>query len=899
MTNERWYSLTIEEAEIKLNTNVSSGLDPKEAERRRRRGEAGAIYKGISKSPLYHASKIAADITVILFLLTAIISAFFDSGISSVAAAVLTVITFIISIVCYSASRRRFETMAEYSVPSARVLRGGRVYNVDCRDVVTGDVLLLEKGDVLPCDCRLVSSEGMRAVEFVGKIGGKEKKMLTEKDAESIIRSEDKPNVFQQKNMIGAAAVIISGRGRAIAVRTGRKTFVSLMLGELEICKSEKREMTVLGGISGLLSKLTLAILISAVPFSLISMIPKGNELSILDVLLVFLALTVTLGSEMLIGFLYLFPSSAMKRTDSANSPVIKYPGAIEELNYIDSIVLLGSKTICVKGKNVESLFAANRFYDADKAEKNSETALNCLIDLALLGTSHYLDFGIGSAVSVNDTDIQNSRAIAEFAENCGIDRKKLTESYQLVEFSPGVNSGIDTSLVKKDDEYRVICVSENDSLLGLCTHIRTPEGALYLDPGKKSDIIRACSQLTKKAKSLTLVASRISPCSSLSRLGAVQNQLVFEGYIVYSDPYIGDIGETVEELREADISLYYVADENAESVINAFNIGAVKGKSEIAYSSAFKRFGRDILQNFGQYRAYLGFAQKDIEKLIKHIRGEDGTLAVIASDTEHLIFMNSANVSASPFEDSEGKEALTSIGNHSEIIKKSADILLPLPNKSGGGFKAFADAIISSKSACAGLCKFMRYMAFSASLRLVLSVLPLLFGKMLLSAPQLIFIGALIDVAAIICLSANSNTLSFADKIADIETIVSSPLKSLAKYMISGAALGAIMLMLTTVFGTSGIASGKPLSVFALLGTVLSELFALFIISDFSHGSFGSRFVVIQCISVVILILLSVFIPPMGAILGVTYPGWQLLASAPLVSVIGYVMILVTDRYI
>ena len=741
----------------------------------------------------------------------------------------------------------------------------------------------------------------MRAVEFIGKIGDKEKRELNDKDASFICRPEEKPNISAQKNMIVASSVIVSGGGRAMAVRTGKKTFLSLLLGEIEIIPRKKRDMKVLTELSKLLSKVSLAILIATVPFTVLAMITGKNELGILDVLLSMLALAVSTGSEIIGGLAYLFPAFSMKKCEkSKDGARIKYPDAMQELNYIDSVMVVGNKAICDDNKYVESVFASNHFYDSASAMSGRNQALNCFLDLAVLGTSHYLNSGVGTIFSGSDESILCASAVADFAASCGINREVLESKYSELEFSPAGVSGYDTTLIQNGEEYRIICVSDKSSLLGLCNYIRTPDGAVPLDADKKSDIIRACSQLTKKAKGVTLVASRTSPCSSLERLGAVQNQLIFEGYIVYSAPYIDTLAARIEEMKEADITFYYVSEENADSVITAFNIGAVKGKHEIAYASAFRRSCKKITDNFGQYRAYLGFSEREIEKLAKTIRGEDGTLAVIASDTDHLSLLGGANVAVALSDFDERSGAVRSLSGSSEIVRKNADILIPPAKKDSGGFEAFSEAVLRSKNACAGLCKFLRYLTFSASLRLALALLPLIFGRMLLGAVQIIFLGVLIDIPAMICFANANNTAAFSDRIADIETLLASPLKKLGKYLISGVGLGAVMLLLAAVFGSSGAITDEHLSVFAFAGAMLSQLFAMFIIAKPNENDIASRiFLGIHIAAIAIIFILALAISPMGAFLGISYPGWQVCSAALLISVIGYVMILVTDRYI
>ncbi len=898
--NERWYSLSIADVEKILNTNVSSGLDLREAERRRRRGEGGSIYSGTHGSVLQHISKIATDITVILFAVVALISAFLDDGKRAGFALVLSFVAFAASVIGYLLSKRCFESGAALSYPRTKVIRGGKVYIIDPDLVVSGDVILLDKGDIVPCDCRLVSSSGMRAVEFLGKIGGREKRGLNEKDSEFICRPENKPNISEQKNMLVASAVIVSGSGRAIAVRMGKKTFLSLLSGEIEIVPERKKDIKILSELSRFLGKVNLALVIVAVPFVIIAMITGRSELGIFDVLLSMLAIAVSLGSEIVSALTYIFPAAAMKKCAlKENGAQIKFPHAVQELNYIDSVLVVGNEALCDSDKSVESVFASNNFYDGKSTSCQGNQVLNCFLDLAVLGTSHYIESGIGNIFASSDNEVLCAAAIAKFAQNCGISRSVLEERYKRIEFSPAGVSGYDTTLVSDGEEYRVICTSDNPSILALCDYIRTPDGAIFLDEDKKSDIIRACTQLSKKSKLVTLIASRISPIARLERLGLVQNQLILEGYIIYSDPYSETLAEKIEEMREADIAIYYAAEECPKSVITAFNIGAVKSKHEIAYASSFRRAGKSILSDFGQYKAYLGFGERELEELVKQIRGEDGTLAVIARDTDHLSLLSRANISVTTADTYENRTALDTIRESSEIMRKNADILVPFARKINGGFEAFCNAIIQSKNSCVGLGRFMRYLAFSSSLRIILALIPLFVGKMLLSVVQIMFLFAFVDIPAMICLALSTHTSHFGDRIEDVETLVSSPIKKLMKYLISGAALGAVMLMLSAVFGSTGTVSTEHLSTFVFASSVLSQIFALFIIARQGSGRFKKIFISAIFLLVFAFVVLAISFPTLGAYLGISYPGWQICSASVLISVIGYVILLVTDRYI
>ena len=104
---------------------------------------------------------------------------------------------------------------------------------------------------------------------------------------------------------------------------------------------------------------------------------------------------------------------------------------------------------------------------------------------------------------------------------------------------------------------------------------------------------------------------------------------------------------------------------------------------------------------------------------------------------------------------------------------------------------------------------------------------------------------------------------------------------------------------MLTAVFGSTGTVSGEHLSTFSFVSAALSQLFAIFIIARQGEGSFKKLFISGMFILVVSIVALAIIFPNVGAYLGISYPGWQVCSASVLISVIGYVILLVTDRYI
>lgn len=896
----KWYALGIEEVEKKLMTNVSTGLSPKEVSARLRRFGYNNIYKTARKPFAHHAVGVVSDISVILFAVLLVVGLFFGDRKQTAAALILFIASVVLSTVCRIVSALRFENTFDRSYPSVSVLRDGKVYRSDIRDIVAGDVILLKKGDIVPCDCRLISSENLRTIEFVGKVSGREQKKITVKNADRTYSASDKPSIAERENMVSAAAVVSSGSGRAVAVATGENTFIGMILGELELCAPRKRELAIASPVRRFLSKCTTAFLIAVVPVTAVAAITGKNEYNVIDIIITIIGVSLFFSSDIVYGVASLIFAVPVKRA-AKNGAIIKSKGAIEDINYIDSVVIVGNDSFSVREKKAESVYAANKFYDVSEGkETQNDEALRFFAELAFLGA-----FGRSNRVSdmsIGDSDTETFESVRAFSEKAGCDTDKALTENVVAEYLPSRVSEFDTTLVKNGEEYRVICFGENTSLVGICTDMRTPNGTIPLDPQKKAEIISACSQFVKKSKKVSLVASRISPCSSLSRLGAVQNQMIFEGYIVYADPYSKPFADRVREMREADINVYYFADEKAEDIITAFNTGLVGSKKEIAYASAFARNGKKITNDLGRYHAYLGFGAKQLTELVRAIRGEDGTVAVIASETDSLSLMNASNVSVAVSDYRQSRDGITKIVNSSEIIKKTADVLVTPPTKSGGGFESFCRAVLFTRSACRASIDTFEYLAFSLVVKIILSVLPLILGKRFLVPVQIMAVGTFVDIPAMVCFAFSDKNGEFSDRTADVESFFGAPFIHLAKYFAAGGVFGVVVLLMTAVFGSYGIASGEPISVFAALSVIFGDLFAAKTILNPTVNKNGAKigkYLILHAVLLFIFAILAVAFPSVGAVFGMSYPGWQICFAAPLVSVIGYVVILVTDRYI
>ena len=149
MKNEKWFALDIPQVEAKLKTNAASGLSRKAARSRANRN-AGSLFYVPAKAPFRLLAEIVSDFALIILLLVATVSLFFEEGRRHGFLVLLLLLINVASTwMLYYRSQRTVESLASFFYPVARVIRGGKLFHVDYRSVVPGDVILLEAGDVI------------------------------------------------------------------------------------------------------------------------------------------------------------------------------------------------------------------------------------------------------------------------------------------------------------------------------------------------------------------------------------------------------------------------------------------------------------------------------------------------------------------------------------------------------------------------------------------------------------------------------------------------------------------------------------------------------------------------------------------------------------------------------
>lgn len=221
------------------------------------------------------------------------------------------------------------------SAPTARVIRGGEQKTIPAREVVVGDLLLIEEGDTLPADARVIESIALR----VGESALTGESTAVSKDSEPI---PEEVGVADQSNMVFGGTAVTSGRGRALVIATGAQTEIGKIAGTLQGQKEEPTPLQKeLDRVGALLGKVVIAI---AVVMGLTLLFANRGTHSLhqlVDILLLAVSLAVAAVPEGLTAITTIVLSLGMGRMAKRNVIVRK----------LNAVETLGSTTVICTDK--------------------------------------------------------------------------------------------------------------------------------------------------------------------------------------------------------------------------------------------------------------------------------------------------------------------------------------------------------------------------------------------------------------------------------------------------------------------------------------------------------------------------------------------------------------------
>lgn len=606
-----WHSSSVEEIAKNLKTNINIGLTDDEAQKRFERYGPNNLKEKKKESIFVKFIKQFNDFMIITLIIAAIISAVVSKlngeadYIDSIIIVAIVIFNAIMGLVQEQKAEKSLEALKKMTAPNAKVRRNGRVQEIDSTLVVPGDIVILEAGNYVPADCRLINSYNLKIEESA--LTGETIPSL--KDSSKILK--ENTAMADLCNMVFATTIVVNGHGEAIVVETGMNTRVGKIAGM--IIEDESPETPIQKKLAEVGKILAIACIIICV---LIFVIGIFKKIPIIEMFMTSVGLAVAAIPEGLPAIVTIMLSIGVTKMAKKNSIIRKLP-AVETLG--SSSVICSDKTGTLTQNKMTVTEIRNCFGRANSNERKFILELGTMCtDTTEERINGKLGF-VGEATEV---------AISNAAMEEGVSKSFLYDEMKRINDIPfDSKRKMMTTIHKYGNGYRIITKGAPDVLLKRCSNCYSG-GQIVPIFSKKDDINEQNNQMAEKA--LRVIAVAYKDVEKLPEMQDVEKDLIFCGLIGMIDPPREGVKEAVRTCRRAGIKTVMITGDHLQTAkAIAKELGILKRGDLAIDGETLERMSQhELEQNIMDYSV---FARVSPEHKVRIVKAFQSTGAVVA----------------------------------------------------------------------------------------------------------------------------------------------------------------------------------------------------------------------------------------------------------------------------
>lgn len=548
------------------------------------------------------------------------------------------------------------EALRNMSSPLAKVVRNSTVTEINSKELVPGDIIILETGDIVPADIRIVESVNLKIQEasLTGESVPVEKKSET-------VQDENIP-LGDRVNMAYTTGIITYGRGTGIVVGTGMDTEVGKIAQMLQHADITKTPMSIrleqLGKILGYA-----AVIICTVIFGV--GIIYGHD--ILEVFMTAVSLAVAAIPEGLPAISTVVLSIGVQRMVKKNAIIRTLP-SVETLGCATVICSDKTGTLTQNKMTVLSSFAENKTnsYELSTSTKISD-AEQKLFQIAVLCSDAHLSI---EGEKINTSGDPTETALVEIGLRYGIDKNKLEKQYSRIAEIPFDSERKRMTTVNRilDNSYEINVKGGLDEILSVSTHIWENGAIRPLNDDDIQSINNANTQMANNA--LRVLAMAYKPLDKEpadTSIDALESRLVFTGLLGMIDPARPEAVVAVEKCKEAGIrTVMITGDHKITAAAIAKEIGIMKSDDAVVTGTQLEKMSdAELYDQVKNISVYARVAPEHKVRIVKAWQKHNDVVAMTGDGVNDAPALKQADIGA----------AMGIVGT--EVAKDAADMIL------------------------------------------------------------------------------------------------------------------------------------------------------------------------------------------------------------------------------
>lgn len=650
---KQWFNKQVKDVETELGTDLEKGLSNSQVEEYKSKYGLNELQEKKKESIFKKFMDQFKDFSIIVLIIAAIVSGVVgvaqgEGFTDTIVILIVVLLNAIIGVAQESKAEKSLEALKKLSEHAVKVVRDGKEQVISAKELVPGDLVIIETGDYVSADLRIIEAANLKSQE--SSLTGES--VPVEKETEAI-DGED-VGIGDRKNMLFSSSLITYGRGKAIVVETGMNTEVGKIAGMLN--ETEKQETPLQRRLNGLGKTLGIAALtICAVIFVIGLLQGKG----VIDMFMTAVSLAVAVIPEGLAAVSTIVLAIGVQKMVKKNAIVKKLP-AVETLG--NSTVICSDKTgtLTQNKMTVEKVFCNDVTVDVDKVETTDDfnkLVYNCMLcnDSRLLESGELA--GDPTETALVDMAFKLDYEQAVYRENPRVEEVPFDSERKLM-----------TTVNENNGKYIVYTKGGVDELLRRCNSYLF-KGEIRTNLNEYADWIRKNNEdMAKDAlRVLAFAYKEIDHMPSKEEMKTIESDLIFVGMVGMIDPPREEAKKAVEKCKHAGIKTVMITgDHKITAVAIAKKLGILENEDEALTGLELDKISdEELIKNVRKYSVYARVSPEHKVRIVKAWQANGEVVAMTGDGVNDSPALKTADIGC----------AMGKVGT--EVAKEAADVIL------------------------------------------------------------------------------------------------------------------------------------------------------------------------------------------------------------------------------
>lgn len=708
---DKQWKLSQEELLQEMNSSMN-GLTAEEAKKRLEQYGYNKLQEGKRKGVLQVFAEQFADLLVVILIIAAIISALTGGVEGTIVILAVLILNAILGTVQHFKAQKSLDSLKAMAAPNARVIRDGQKMEVPAAELVPGDILLLEAGNVTAADGRVLQNFSLQVSESA--LTGESENV---NKIDTPIDQDELP-LGDRLNMVYSSSLVSYGRAVVLVTGTGMQTEIGKIADLME--SAQEKATPLQRSLDDFSKKLSIIIMvICAIVFGL----GVWRNMGLAESLMFAVALAVAAIPEALSSIVTIGLAIGTQKMAKENA-IIKNLRAVEGLGCVSVICSDKTGTLTQNRMTVKKAYANGKVWEPEEA-KGNDKAMGGLVAESVLCN----DGAINGETAVGDP---TETALLSFCRTIGGDENKVREEFpRLQEIPFDSDRKLMSTLHFRNERYEMLIKGAPDVLLARCTSVEQNGEVLPLTDEIRSAIVDQNRDFSSQGLRVLAFAKKVLSENRPLTLED-ENDLIFTGLIAMMDPPRVESAPAVADCRRAGIRpVMITGDHKITASAIAREIGILQDGDRAVEGSELEKMTDEELRNEVEHISV--YARVSPEHKIRIVRAWQ--------DRGHVAAMTGDGVNDAPaLKQADIGIAMGITGT--EVSKDAASMILTDDN-----FATIVKAVANGRNVYTNIKNSIQFLLSGNLAGILVVMITSLFGLPLpFTAVQLLFINLLTD---------------------------------------------------------------------------------------------------------------------------------------------------------